>query len=244
MRYAIIADIHSNLSAFRAVLDDIQTQERVDKFWCLGDVVGYGPEPHECIELLKQTHHICVAGNHDRAAVGKLPLSGFNPDAAEAARWTAGQLNAGDREYLENLPDTVEEDDFTLVHGSPRDPILEYVLSASVARQNFDRFKTKYCLVGHTHVPQVYSLDEDGNCTSARFLPNVKLIAGESRLIINPGGIGQPRDGNPRASYAIYDNKTKIMQLRRVSYDIRQTQDRMVEKGLPMRLVVRLEKGI
>ena len=243
MRYAIIADIHSNLTALQAVLDDINTQEKVDKIWCLGDIVGYGPEPHECIELLRTTDHICVAGNHDRAVVGKLDMTSFNTYAAEAVNWTAGKLSIGDITYLNNLPESIEDGDFLLVHGSPREPIMEYILSMSVARQNFDCFRTKYCLVGHTHVPQAYSLDEEDNFTATKFLPNIKLITGETRLIVNPGAAGQPRDGNPEASYAIYDNGTKIIQLRRVAYDIRQTQDRIMKSGLPPRLAARLETG-
>ncbi|OGN88812.1 MAG: hypothetical protein A2158_03660 [Chloroflexi bacterium RBG_13_46_14] len=243
MRYAIIADIHSNLTAFQAVLDDIQTQERVDKIWCLGDIVGYGPDPHECIELLRKTDHICVAGNHDRAVIGMLDLSGFNPNAAEAVEWTIEKLSNGDITYLKNLPERIEDDDFLLVHGSPREPIMEYILSVSVARQNFDCFRTKYCLIGHTHVPQAYSLDEKNNCTVNRFLPTIKLITGNTRLIINPGAVGQPRDGNPEASYAIYDNQTRVVRLRRVPYDMRLTQDRIMESGLPPRLAARLETG-
>jgi len=242
MRYAIIADIHSNLAAFQAVLDDIKTQE-IDKIWCLGDIVGYGPDPHECMELLRATDNICVAGNHDRAAIGQLEITSFNPHAAEAVKWTAEKLSIGDITYLKNLPESIEDGDFLLVHGSPREPIMEYILSISVARQNFDCFRTKYCLVGHTHVPQAYSLDKENNCTATRFLPTVKLVTGELRLIINPGAVGQPRDGNPEASYAIYDNTTKIVQLRRVSYDIRQTQDRIMKSGLPPRLASRLETG-
>ena len=243
MRYAIIADIHSNLAAFQAVVDDIQSQERIEKIWCLGDIVGYGPDPHECIELLRSTDHICVAGNHDRAVVGKLDITSFNPHAAEAVHWTEGKLSIGDITYLKNLPDSIQEDDFTIVHGSPREPIMEYILSMSVARQNFDCFKTRYCLIGHTHVPQAYSLDKEDNCTATRFLPTVKLITGETRLIVNPGAVGQPRDRNPEASYAVYDNRTKIIQLRRVSYDIRQTQDKIMKSGLPPRLATRLEMG-
>ena len=243
MRYAIIADIHSNLTAFQAVIDDIQAQERIDSIWCLGDIVGYGPDPHECIELLRSTDHICVAGNHDRAVVGQLDITNFNPNAAEAINWTAEKLSIGDITYLKNLPDSIQEDDFTLVHGSPREPIMEYILSMSVARQNFDCFRTRYCLVGHTHIPQVYSLDKESKFTVTRFLPTVKLITGETRLIINPGAVGQPRDRNPEASYAVYDNETKIIQLRRVSYDIRQTQDKIMEFGLPPRLATRLETG-
>ncbi|UCC15948.1 MAG: metallophosphoesterase family protein [Dehalococcoidales bacterium] len=243
MRYAIIADIHSNLAAFQAVIDDVKKQETIDKIWCLGDIVGYGPDPHECIELLRATEHICVAGNHDRAVIGQLEITSFNPHAAEAVEWTAGKLSIGDITYLKNLPESIEDDEFLLVHGSPREPIMEYILSMSVARQNFDFFRTRYCLVGHTHVPQAYSLDEEDNCTATRFLPTVKLITGETRLIINPGAVGQPRDGNPEASYAIYDNRTRIVRLRRVPYDIRQTQDRIMESGLPPRLAARLETG-
>jgi diadenosine tetraphosphatase ApaH/serine/threonine PP2A family protein phosphatase len=243
MRYAIIADIHSNLAAFQAVLDDIHSQDRIDKIWCLGDIVGYGPDPHECIELLRSTDHICVAGNHDRAVVGQLDLNNFNPNAAEAVHWTEEKLSIGDITYLKNLPDTIQEGDFILVHGSPREPIMEYILSMSVARQNFDFFRTRYCLVGHTHVPQAYSLDKEDNCTATRFLPTVKLITGEIRLIVNPGAVGQPRDRNPKACYAVYDNETGIIQLRRVSYDIRLTQDRIMKSGLPPRLATRLETG-
>ena len=242
MRCAIIADIHSNLAAFQAVLDDIKMQE-IDKIWCLGDIVGYGPDPHECIELLRETDNICVAGNHDRAVIGQLDISSFNPNAAEAVEWTAERLSIGDITYLKNLPESIEVGDFLLVHGSPREPIMEYILSISVARQNFDCFRTKYCLIGHTHIPQAYSFDEEDICTVTRFVPTVKLVTGEIRLIINPGAVGQPRDGNPDASYAIYDNGTKTVQLRRVPYDIRKTQDRIMESGLPPRLAYRLESG-
>ncbi|HEY96318.1 MAG TPA: metallophosphoesterase family protein [Dehalococcoidia bacterium] len=243
MRYAIIADIHSNLAAFQAVLDDINKQEKIDKIWCLGDIVGYGPDPHACIELLRSTDHICVAGNHDRAVVGKLEITSFNPYAAEAVVWTADKLSIDDITYLKNLPESIEHDEFLLVHGSPREPIMEYILSMSVARQNFDFFRTKYCLVGHTHVPQAYSLDNEDNCTATKLLPTIKLITGETRLIVNPGAVGQPRDGNPEASYAVYDTGTKIIQLKRVPYDIRQTQDRIVKSGLPPHLAARLDTG-
>jgi diadenosine tetraphosphatase ApaH/serine/threonine PP2A family protein phosphatase len=170
-------------------------------------------------------------------------LNHFNPNAAEAVRWTEEKLSIGDITYLKNLPESIQEDDFTLVHGSPREPIMEYILSMSVARQNFDCFRTRYCIVGHTHVPQAYSLDKEDNCTATRFLPTVKLIAGETRLIVNPGAIGQPRDRNPGASYAVFDAETGIIQLRRVSYDIRLTQDKIMKSGLPPRLATRLETG-
>ena len=243
MRYAIIGDIHANLAAFTAVLDDIEHRGGVEKAWCLGDIVGYGPDPHECIELLRQTNHICVAGNHDWAAIGKIDTSDFNPDAAVAAHWTSQQLDASDIEYLENLPLVIEEDDFTIVHGSPREPIWEYVISSSIARENFASFKSQFCLVGHSHVPLVFSYAENDTCSVSQFLPHVMLILARNRLIINPGGVGQPRDSNPEASYAIYDSEAKQVRLYRVPYDIRSTQDKMVKCGLPIRLAARLSYG-
>ncbi len=244
MRYAIIADIHANLAAFTAVLEDIGRQGGAEKVWCLGDIVGYGPDPHECIELLRQTDHVCVAGNHDWGAIGKIDTSDFNPDAAAACQWTAQQLSSADKVYLENLPLTIKEGDFTLVHGSPREPIWEYLISTGIAKENFAYFKSQFCLVGHSHVPLVFSYDENGVCSASRFSPNVKLALGSTRLIINPGGVGQPRDGDPQASYAIYGSETQQIKLYRVPYDIRATQDRMVARGLPLRLVSRLSYGM
>jgi len=243
MRYALIADIHANLTAFTAVLDDIKRKGGMEEIWCLGDVVGYGPDPHQCIELLRQYNHVCVAGNHDWAAIGKLDTSKFNPDAAAACRWTAQQLTPEDVKYLESLPLVIQKGDFTLVHGSPREPIWEYLLSTSSARENFAYFQTPFCLVGHSHVPLVFRYDETGNCSFGSLSVSIGLILGRSRLIINPGGVGQPRDGDPRASYAIYDSERKMVRLYRVPYDIDATQVRMVRHNLPMRLVVRLGYG-
>ena len=244
MRYAIIADIHANLAAFNAVLDDIQRRGGVEEVWSLGDVVGYGPEPHECISLLRQTTDVCVAGNHDWAAAGKLDTSDFNPAAAAACHWTAKQLSPGDIEYLSNLPLVIEKGDFTLVHGSPREPIWEYLLSTGIARENFAYFKSQFCLVGHSHRPVVFSYGENGTCSVSLFPTDGRLVLGESRMIINPGGVGQPRDGDPRASYAIYDSESKIIRLYRVDYDINATQAKMMAHGLPRQLVVRLSYGM
>ncbi len=243
MRYAIIADIHANLTAFMAVLVDIEQKGEVEELWCLGDIIGYGPDPHQCIELLRKAQHICVAGNHDLAAIGEIDTSDFNPDAAAACEWTAGQLNAADRVYIKNLPLAIERDDFTLVHGSPRQPIWEYVLSIGTARENFTYFKSKYCLVCHTHVPAIFKQGKGGSCSFSQFSTKEETVLGEERLIINPGAVGQPRDGDPRASYAIYDSESKTISLHRVPYDIAATQARMVEKRLPMRLVARLSHG-
>ncbi|MFC2071618.1 metallophosphoesterase family protein [Chloroflexota bacterium] len=244
MRYAIIGDIHANLAAFTAVLDDIEHLGGVEKVWCLGDVVGYGPDPHECIKLLRQTNHVCVAGNHDWAAIGKVDTAKLNPDAAAACHWTTQQLDSADVEYLGNLPLVIEDGDFTLVHGSPREPIWEYMISISLAKENFTCFKSQFCLVGHSHVPMVFNYDEDGMCSSRQFLASVRLALGRDRLIINPGGVGQPRDGDPQASYAIYDSETRLVRLYRVAYDVHSTQDKMAKCGLPMRLVARLSHGV
>ncbi|MFC2038954.1 metallophosphoesterase family protein [Chloroflexota bacterium] len=243
MRYAIIGDIHGNLAAFKAVLDDIQVQGGADKVWCLGDIVGYGPDPHECIELLRQLDHTCVAGNHDWGSAGKVKMDSFNPDAMIACDWTAKRLTTEDIQYLENLPLTAEEDGFTIVHGSPREPILEYITTASIAKENFSRFRTRYCLAGHSHSPLVFIRQRDGSCSAGEFTPIVKLALGASRLIINPGSVGQPRDGNPQASYAIYDSQLSQIRNYRVGYDVSMTQDRMAEMGLPMRMLARLQFG-
>ena len=244
MRYALLADIHANLAALTAVLDDIARRGEVEELWCLGDVVGYGPDPSECIELLRRCKHVSVVGNHDLAAIGKLDISRLNPDAAFAARWTAKQLSSEHIDYLESLPMVIKKDDFTLVHGSPREPIWEYLISMNSAQKNFAYFSSQFCLIGHVHIPLVFRQDENGNCSSIPFSSSIGQVLGKSRMIINPGGVGQPRDGDPRASYAIYDSDSSLIRLYRVAYDINATQIKMVKKNLPMRLVVRLEHGL
>lgn len=244
MRYAIIADVHSNLAAFTAVLDDIEHRGGMDEIWCLGDMVGYGPDPNQCLELLRQHQHACVAGNHDWAAIGKLDTSDFNPDAAYACHWTANQLSPDDVGYLEGLPLIVERDDFTLVHGSPRSPVWEYLVSTVSAQQNFAHFKSQFCLIGHSHVPLIFEHSKAGACLFNEFPADSSLPLAESRLIINPGSVGQPRDGDPRASYAIYDSEARAIYHYRIPYDIADTQSRMTAQGLPKHLVVRLSYGV
>ena len=241
MRYAILADIHGNLDAFQSVLQDIDGRGGVDELWCLGDIVGYGPEPSACLALLREYPHICVAGNHDWAAVGRIDTADFNPDAAAACKWTAGQLSAADREYLQALPLTLTHGDFTMVHGSPRDPLYEYIFSAVSAAGNLQSFGTTHCLVGHTHVPAVF-MDAEGKCLKAS-LPAILQLGG-GRSIINPGGVGQPRDGDPRASYAVYDNAERVIYSYRIPYDIAAVQGKMSEAGLPVYLSERLSEGL
>ena len=243
MRCAIVADIHGNLAAFKAVLEDSRRRGGIDEIWCLGDVVGYGPDPSACLQLLRQHPHRCVAGNHDWAAVGKIDTSYFNSEAAEACSWTAKQLSPEDVRYLRTLPLTIHEGDFTLVHGSPREPIWEYVVSVKTAIANFARFSSRFCLVGHSHVPLAFELDQDDVC-ELRFLPAVlPLQENDNRLIINCGGVGQPRDGDPRASYAIFDSDSGIIRHYRVEYDVEATQQRMEDARLPTHLITRLGFG-
>ena len=247
MRYAIIADIHSNLAALTAVLDDIEHGGGADEIWCLGDIVGYGPDPRECLAILRQTTDICVAGNHDWAVIGgknNIDISEFNPDAAYADQWTTQQLSDEDIEYISNLPLIIERGDFTLVHGSPREPVREYLLSAGAARQNLACFKTRFCLVGHSHQPVVFYCNENGDVSTRYFLPDNPVATDKGRLIINPGSVGQPRDSNPDAAYAIFDSEQQLIKLYRVPYDIRSTQEKMQAHGLPVRLAARLSYGV
>jgi diadenosine tetraphosphatase ApaH/serine/threonine PP2A family protein phosphatase len=244
MRCAILADIHANLAALEAVLDDIGKKGGVDETWCLGDIVDYGPDPHPCLEIVRRLAPVCIAGNHDLAAIGRVDTGYFNPDAAVATRWTSAQLTPDEVAYLDGLPLTLEREGFTLVHGSPRDPIWEYIFSAGIAAGNFDYFSTPYCLVGHTHAPAVFRLDKDGSCLPAGLSPGIGLALGHIRMIINPGGVGQPRDGDPRASYAIYESEGRVLRVYRVPYDIQTTQDRIMAAGLPVRLATRLAAGV
>jgi len=242
MRYAILADIHANLAAFTAVLKDIDEKGDIDEIWSLGDIVGYGPDPAECIRLIQERNIVSISGNHDLGVTGQMEMEFFNPAAAQACRWTAEKLNPVDIRYLADLPKTLKKGQFTLVHGSPREPSTEYILTAAIAERNFEYFDTQYCLVGHTHIPEAYKKEEAGAAPVA-LVPEIGLVMIEHRIIINPGAVGQPRDGDPRASYGIYDSEGQMFRLYRIPYNIRATQDKMVKVGLPIQLVARLEEG-
>jgi predicted phosphodiesterase len=243
MRYAILADIHGNLVAFKAVLQDIEQRGGFDRIWCLGDIVGYGPEPHGCIELLRQYDHICVAGNHDWAAIDLIDIVDFNEDAALANQWTAQQLTVWDKEYLKSLPRTINEHDFSLVHGSPREPLWEYLFSTKMAEENMDFFITQFCLVGHSHVPLYFEQLSEGMRLS-KLDADAAIHLKENRFIINPGSVGQPRDHDPRASYALYDSDTTTLYHYRVEYNIEATQEKMIQQKLPEFLILRLNHGM
>jgi diadenosine tetraphosphatase ApaH/serine/threonine PP2A family protein phosphatase len=243
MRCLVISDIHSNLVALEAVLEDAPPGIPI---WCLGDVVGYGPNPNECIELLRELDVECIVGNHDWAVMNKVDAQDFNPDAQRSVLWTQEALRPENLSYLEDLPLSLSKGDFTLVHGSPREPIWEYVLYPPIARLNFAYFVTPYCLVGHTHVPVAFRFhDRNGKrtCESEQLVEGQQAPLGEDRLILNPGSVGQPRDGDSRASYAILDTEALTLEHRRVSYDVGQTQRLMEKMDLPLRNITRLSYG-
>ncbi len=241
MPYLLISDIHSNLAAFEAVL---ATAGPFDMIWCMGDLVGYGPQPNECVERLRAFPHVCVAGNHDRAAIDKLDVEAFNPDALRACLWTREQLTPDNWQYIEELPDTIVEGDFTIVHGSPRHPVWEYISHSFVAAANLAHFETLYCLFGHTHIPSIYrDVGSLHHCETLDVNPGETIQLTADRLLINPGGVGQPRDADPRASYALLDLAGKTIEYRRVPYPIEETQRLMFDLGLPPRLAHRLSIG-
>ena len=245
MRFLLISDIHANLAAFETVLAD--AEGHYDKVWCLGDMVGYGPDPNECVELLLTLDHVCIAGNHDWAVLGKLDVDDFNPDARFASLWTREQLTPEVRDYLDNLPvSLIEEEVFTLVHGSPRHPIWEYILYPAVAQPNFKHFSSPYCFVGHTHSPVIFQESDEPNQMCDLIEPDFNeepLVLNDHRLIINPGSVGQPRDGDARAAYGILDTEALTFEHRRVTYPVSETQEKMKNFNFPARLWNRLAFG-
>ena len=241
MRYLILSDIHANLVALQAVLADAPG---FDEIWCLGDLVGYGPNPNECIERIQEFPHVSLAGNHDWAALGRLDIRNFNTDARAATVWTRSELTPGSREYLSELPTHLERDGFCMAHASPREPVWEYILDANVAYANFAHFPNRICLVGHTHIPLIFELNDRRQRCEAMIPPlNGAVKLGTRRMIINPGSVGQPRDGDPWASYALLDTEEMTWEFCRIAYPLEITQERMRARDLPRRLIDRLEIG-
>ena len=242
MRVAILSDVHANAPALEAVLADITG---CDAIWNLGDTVGYGPDPGRCMDLLAAAEpQITLVGNHDLACIGQLDVSQFNLVAQLATRWTAGQLSDEQRQRLAGAPQTVISGDATLAHGSPRSPIWEYVISGRVATANMTAFATQLCFVGHTHVAAVASCPgESGRVRFRRAGGGSVIDVAHDRAIINPGSVGQPRDGDPRAAYLIYDIDRATVEMRRVDYPVAVTQRAIVAAGLPEALGDRLALG-
>jgi len=243
MRYLVLSDIHSNLAALQAVLEDAPAGLPI---WCLGDIVGYGPNPNECIELLQRYEHECIVGNHDWAVMGKVDVEDFNPDAKHSVEWTQDLLTAASMDYLQQLGLRQEHGPFTLVHGSPRDPIWEYLFRPGSARLSFSELETEHALVGHTHVPCKFTLYQQNGeqyCEMGRLVEGAPQPLDAGRVILNPGSVGQPRDGDVRASYAVLDLDEMTYEHRRVYYDIKRTQELMNKAKLPERNITRLSYG-
>lgn len=242
MRVLIISDIHANLTALETVLAEAGTPEAV---WCLGDLVGYGPDPNECVARVRALPNLkCLVGNHDKAVLGAIDMAVFNAEARAAIEWTQREAAPETLAYLQALPESDGYGEFSLFHGSPRQPVWEYILDRWIAQQNFPLFKTRYCLVGHTHTPIVYrDMGDDSVCREEAPDYRRPRTLNSDRLIINPGSVGQPRDNNPAAAYALLDTEAGTWQYRRVPYDISATQNRMRAANLPERLAARLALG-
>jgi len=241
VRYAILSDVHGNLEALRAVLDDCAG--RADAVLCLGDTVGYGADTLACVELVAERAQASVGGNHEHAVAGRLGLEWFNRYARAAAEWTRERLDEDHRAYLGALPLTAEVAGATLVHASPAQPEeWDYLVTAEDGFAAFPSFATRWCFVGHSHVPAAWSLGSSG----PEHHPGAGSLQSERgrRYIVNVGSVGQPRDRDPRAAYAVWDAETGEMQIHRVAYDVATARRKIVEAGLPRFLADRLAVGV
>ena len=246
MRYAIISDIHSNLEALQAVLKTIE-QENIDKILCLGDVVGYGPDPNECIDLVQQHCEIILTGNHDFACIEKSELLYFNQYAAKAVEWTVAALTDENLDFLAKLPLDGKVEKYFLVHSNPFEPrSWDYILSLDDAEFNFSKFDEadQICFIGHSHHPVIYvEYLENDNKYYKQLKDHRIQLKQDERYIINVGSVGQPRDYNPDSAFGIVDTATQVYELKRVRYDVNRTFKKMVSVGLPQFLADRLLIG-
>jgi predicted phosphodiesterase len=244
MRVLIVSDIHSNYTALDTVLS---VAGEYDQLWNLGDTIGYGPRPNECVVAMRARADRMLSGNHDLACLGKIDLSDFNPDARTANIWNGKQLADDNRAVLDGLAPSMEVDDrFLLAHGSPREPVWEYLLSRAQAEDNFELFTQQVCFIGHSHVPLVVRLHPDGTCGDPMLGEADTLFELEPgfRYFFNPGSVGQPRNQDPRAAYIILDTDANTVLFKRIEYDVPQTQRQMREAHLPPALIRRLEYGM
>jgi predicted phosphodiesterase len=239
VRVAVISDIHGNLHALEAVLGSIDT-DAPDAIWCLGDLVGYGPQPNRCCELVSQQADVCLIGNHDLGVLGRIDLENFSPDAAASANWTKNVLEDGPRSYLDPLQPSAVQGEVGLYHASPRDPVWEYVLAPQAAIASLAAVDHALILVGHSHVALRFG-DEERALALCQDGFEVDLSRG--RWLLNPGSVGQPRDGDPRAAYLLLDLDAKRAVYHRVEYPVEQTQAEIREHGLPGALAERLGNG-
>ena len=240
MRVAVLSDIHGNLVALDAILATVGS---VDAVWHLGDVVGYGPEPDGVVERLAGLGAVGVAGNHDLAAVGGDQIAWFNPDARAAMEWTRRRISDATKSWLAALPGRQRVAEFSLVHGSERDPVWEYVTSVPVARANLAVLQTRFGLHGHTHLPMAWA-ERDGRVDAIAPSAGSTFQLTLERALLNPGSVGQPRDGDPTACYLVIDEDAGLCTWRRVAYDVPAVQAAMLDAGLPRRLADRLGFGL
>jgi diadenosine tetraphosphatase ApaH/serine/threonine PP2A family protein phosphatase len=242
-RVAVISDVHANWHALEAVLQAIDA-ERPDELWCLGDLVGYGPRPNPCCETVQQRASLCLAGNHDLGVLGRLDLGEFAPDAVASALWTREVLAPDSRSYLESLEPTSRRENVELFHASPRDPVWDYVLSLDAVEASFELTEAQVVLVGHSHIALAVALA--GQALSGGLAPESTQaeLADGSRLLLNPGSVGQPRDGDPRAAFLVLDLDARRAAFRRVEYAVERTQAEIRARGLPKTLAERLEHGL
>lgn len=242
MRVLVISDIHANYTALEAVLKDAGT---VDETWCLGDLVGYGPDPNAVVEEIRDIPNLtCLLGNHDVAVVGRIPFEAFNGDARRTLEYHERVLSADNMNFLRSLPQNLKvREDASLVHGSPRDSVWEYILNSLSARLNFDHFTTPWCMVGHSHLQCMFRHNAENDRVTLEPIRPGEVVNLKPRLIMNPGSVGQPRDRDPRSAYAIYDTEAKTWEPRRVKYNIEEVQKRIREAKLPEKHAIRLMEG-
>ena len=240
MRTLLLSDIHANIAALEAVLLDAQGE--FETAWVLGDTIGYGADPSACLSAVRELGGIVIAGNHEEAAVGNMTTKNFNPVAKQAIEWTTETLSEEERKWLEGLLLTEVVGDFTLAHGSPRDPVWEYIETGPQILDNIEHFKTRGCIIGHTHIPFTVGVT-DGEIEQVEYVIGERTKLVGDRVFINPGSVGQPRDRDPRASYALLDIESWEIEFRRAEYDVALTQARIQEEGLPRFLGERLSIG-
>ena len=243
LRIALISDVHANLPAFRAVLEDV-AEVGVDQTWCLGDLVGYGAQPDECVELARDACDVCLVGNHDLVVLGKLDISTFSWNAAAAARWTQERIGTDALDFLRGLePEDTTREEIGLFHASPRDPVWEYVLSTLQADACIDAMDARVGAIGHSHVALFFTRSDAGDPRGQQTPAGTELDISSGRWLINPGGVGQPRDGDPRAAWLLLDLGSWRAQWRRVEYPIAEAAQAIERASLPQPLADRLYRG-
>ena len=242
MKVAVISDIHANKQAFEAALEAIASSDAAE-VWCLGDLVGYGADPDACVELAREHAAVCLAGNHDLAVTGEVPLDEFSRGASLAAQWTQEVIREDNLGFLEGLAAQGREDRVGLYHASPRDPVWEYVLSTLVADLCLDAQSERLCLIGHSHVALSFAREQGELATGEPRRDGAQLDISSGEWLLNPGSIGQPRDGDPRAAWLLLDLEAMTASYMRTEYDIAGAAAAIRSARLPDSLAERLEYG-